>query len=573
VLKVAIAGVAACALGAAVLAAPASAEEPLGDSTVAAPATGSIARGLIVQADPGVGPNAATRAALRATIGEPGDPVRITPETTVVAFDTDLPLEQAQQLAAEVSARPGIAWAEPDVLLTPAEQVFPNDPLFADQWYLWDAGAPDGGFSARSPDIWGVTTGTKDVVVAVIDTGVAAHPDLAGTVVAGYDFVSNIPMANDGDSWDPNPADPGDWVTSADLASGQFPSTCTQTSNSSWHGTHVAGITAAVQDNDYGISGAAPGLTVLNVRALGKCGGFLSDIAAAVRWSVGEVVLDRTTGQPLPLNPTPAKVINLSLGGIAECSTAMTEAIGIARSRGAIVIAAAGNDSRPIADYVPANCSGVVSVVATDRTGARASYSNYGTDADPATIAAPGGGSLTAILATDNTGREGPEQPSFGNKRGTSMATPIVSAAAGLLHTLGITAVDEVRQRLIESVQPFPTGIANACTTIECGAGVVDFGALFDAITLTGRRGMVRDRTGVIVDGATLGLPEGTLVTPYVRFPGQTEYSEGVGVRRVEIVAGVQGQFTWQRRTGKRVYVYFRAETGERSQRIIVPAR
>lgn len=571
-IRLAITGVAACALGAAVLAGPAGAQQTATDSA-ATGEQGSIARGLIVQADPGIGPAAATRAALRATIGEPGDPLRITADTTVVMFDSDLPMPQAQQLAAEVAGRPGIAWAEPDVLLAPAEQVFPNDPLFADQWYLWDAAEAGGGFSVRAPDAWDSTIGKSDVVVAVIDTGVAAHPDLAATVVAGYDFVSSIPMANDGDSWDPNPADPGDWVSSGDIASGEFPSTCTRTSTSSWHGTHVAGIAGAMQDNDYGISGTAPGLTVLNVRALGKCGGFLSDIAAAVHWSVGEVVLDPSTGQPLPINPNPANVINLSLGGEADCSTAMARAVAVATARGALVVAAAGNEAGVISGYVPANCPGVVSVVATERSGARASYSNIGAQGNPATIAAPGGGSFGDILATTNTGREGPEQPSFGAKRGTSMAAPLVSAAAGLIYSLGITEVEEVRRRLTESVQAFPTDVRSPCTPITCGAGIIDLSALIDAITLTGQRGTVRSRPGVIVDGGTRGLPEGTLVTPYVKFPGQTSYSQGAGVRRVTLTSATTGEFTWQRQTGKKVYVYFRAETGERSQRIIIPAR
>lgn len=571
-MKIGIVGVALCSIAGVSLAGPALAEERPVEATRATAESSTIARGLIVRADPGIGPAAATRAAMRAATGASASVERVAPDTTIVAFDEDLPLAQAQALADEVAARPGIAWAEPDVLLTPAEQVFPNDPLFDDQWYLWDADAPDGGFSVRAPDVWGVTTGDDSVVIAVIDTGVAAHPDLAGTVIPGYDFVSDIPMANDGDSWDPNPADPGDWVTSTDLATGEFPSTC-RTQDSSWHGTHVAGIAAAVQDNDYGISGTAPGVTVLNVRALGKCGGFLSDIAAAVRWSVGEVVLDRITGAPLPVNPTPANVINLSLGGVATCSTAMVEAVAIAEARGAVVIAAAGNESSPISEYVPANCPGVVSVVATDRAGSRASYSNYGTDADPATIAAPGGGLLTAILATDNTGLESPEQPSFGNKRGTSMATPIVSAAAGLLVSLGVDDPVEIRERLIEAVQPFPTDVGLPCDAVTCGAGILDLGSLFEAITLTGRRGEVRGRTGVIVDGLTLGLPEGTLVTPYVKFPGQTSYSAGTGVRRVTLVSGTVGEFTWQRRTGKKVYVYFVAETGERSERIIIAAR
>lgn len=568
-IKAVIAGVAAVLLGGSL----ALVDSGSSSVAMAQPESGPVARGLIVRTDPGISSLITTRSAARSVVGAAASPTPVSGSTSLIEFDSDLPLEQAQRLAEELSAQPGIVWAEPDVLLTPAEAVFPNDPLFDEQWYLWDSDDTAGGFSVRAPQVWGATTGDDSVVVAVIDTGVADHPDLAGTVRPGYDFVSNIPMANDGDSWDPNPADPGDWVSSADIASGEFPSSCVSTSNSSWHGTHVAGIAAAVQDNDYGISGAAPGVTILNVRALGKCGGFLSDIAAAVRWAVGDVVLDRNTGVPLPVNPTPASVVNLSLGGTASCSTAMSEAVSIATDRGALVIAAAGNSSAPLGEYVPANCPGVLSVVATDRDGARASYSNYGTDADPASIAAPGGGTISAILATDNTGRQGPEQPDFGSKRGTSMATPLVSAAAALLYSVGLDSPDTVRSRLLESVQPFPNNVGSPCTLTECGTGIVDFGRLVDSITITGERGVVRDRPGVLVDGTTFGLPEGMILTPYYKFPGQTSYSPGTGVRTVSIVEGIRGEFTWQRRTGKKIYVYFRAENGERSNRIIFPPK
>ena len=566
-----IGGVAVLAVGAALLSTPTA----TASSSDGSGASGTVARAIIIGVDPEIGPLAATRAALRATDANASAPDRLTTDTTVVDLGEFVPVDEAQRIANEIAGRPGIAWAEPDIWVTPAQRVFPNDPLFDDQWYLWDANTSDGGFSVRAPDVWATTTGAQDTVVAVIDTGVAAHPDLAGTVVPGYDFVFNIPTANDGDSWDPNPADPGDWFDEVDRASGEFPSSCSL-ANSSWHGTHVAGIVAAMQDNDYGITGTAPGLTVLNVRALGKCGGTLSDVAAAVRWSVGDTVIDRATGQPVPINPTPAKVVNLSLGGEAACSTAMIDAIDTANKRGAVVIVAAGNEFSTIDQFVPANCPGVVRVVATDRNGARASYSNTGTDAFPATIAAPGGSNLDPILATDNTGTRGPLQPSFGNKIGTSMATPIVSAAAGMLAGLGVSAPDAIRTRLITAVQPFSTSSSQTCTAITCGAGILDLGRLVDevaSISLTGERGTVRGRPGVIVDGATVGIPEGTLVTPFVKLPGQTSYTEGIGVREVQITSGTTGEFTWQRRTGKKVYVYFRAETGEQSKRIIILPR
>lgn len=573
-----IGGAVVATLGAGLLVAPVSAQAA--DSADAA----GYARGVIVRTDPGIGPLAASRAAARATDLEVESTNSLDASTAVIDLGEFIPIDQAQKIADDIAQRPGIAWAEPNVWVEPTQPVspsapvFPNDPLFPQQWYLWDAQARDGGFSVRAPQLWSTTTGSAATVVAVIDTGVVDHPDLTGNVIPGYDFVSNVPRANDGDGWDPNPADPGDWFDETDRNSGLFPASC-RLSNSTWHGTHVAGIVAAVANNGFGISGAAPGLRVLNVRALGKCGGLLDDVAAAVRWSVGDMVINPVTRQTVPVNPTPAKVVNLSLGGVAPCGNLMTEAIAVARSRGAIVVAAAGNDATPIDQFVPANCPGVVRVVATDRSGARASYSNTGTSAFPATIAAPGGtgiASSTSILSTDNTGTREPLQPNFATKNGTSMAAPLVSAAAGILASTGVTSPDEIRSRLIDAVQPFPTNVGLACGQITCGSGILDFGLLVDeqpSITLVGQRGTVRGRPGVMVTGTTVGLPAGTTMTPFVRLPGQTSYTAGTAQPRVRLTDGSVGEFTWQRRTGKRVAVYFRADTGEQSRRIIIPGR
>jgi serine protease len=569
VIRWVIAGAGSAAIAAGLLVAPVSAQAADGGE-----ATG-YARGVIVRAQPGIGPLAASRAAARATDVTTQSTKPLDAATAVIDLGEFLPLDRVHDIADDIARRPGIAWAQPDIWIEPAQPVFPNDPLFPQQWYLWDAAAPDGGFSVRAPQLWSTTTGSATTVVAVIDTGVAEHPDLIGTVIPGYDFVSYVPSANDGNAWDPNPADPGDWFDQTDLDSGLFPASC-RLSNSTWHGTHVAGIVAAVANNAFGISGAAPGLRVLNVRALGKCGGLLSDVAAAVRWSVGDTVIDPATGQPIPVNPTPAKVVNLSLGGLAACSQSMVEAITVARSRGAIVIAAAGNESAAIDQFVPANCPGVVRVIATDREGARASYSNIGTGAFPATLAAPGGSFSAAILSTDNTGTREPAQPNFGTKIGTSMAAPLVSAAAGILASNGVSSPDAIRARLVEAVQAFPTNASLTCQQITCGSGILDFSRLIDgqiSITLAGQRGTVRGRPGVIVTGTTVGLPEGAVMTPFVKFPGQTSYTQGTASPTVRLTQGSTGEFRWQRRTGKKIYVYFRAETGEQSRQIIIRPR
>jgi len=541
--------------------------------TAAGVDTPSVAVGLIIHTVTGIGV-ATMNAVLR---GAGVDAARVMPNTYRLDFDEPAMADEVNALIAEIEALPAVAHVEQDILLAPATPQFPNDPLFANQWYLWDSGDANGGFSLRAPTLWPRTTGSPDAVVAVIDTGYAAHPDLAGKVIAGYDFVSHVAMANDGDGWDPDPADPGDWVTTADLASGILPASCVVSpgERSTWHGTHVMGVINAIQNNDYGISGAAPGVRVLNVRALGKCGGRVSDITAAISWSVGETVFDPDTGLAVPVNQTPAQVINLSLGGPARCSdfSALQNAILRATGRGATVVAAAGNENSPVATFLPANCASVVAVSATTRDGSRASYSNFGETLGQMFIAAPGGDSQGNIMSTSNAGSQGPLGPTFAGKAGTSLAAPLVSAGAAVLYSSGFTQPGVVVQRLSAAVQPFPANATRPCTPTLCGAGILNFNRLLDSITLQGRRGVVRDRPGVIVDGITFGLPEGMRVTPFVKLPGQLQYSPGTGTRTVTLSGDGQGSFTWQRRTGKKVYVYFLADNGERSRMVTIPGR
>ena len=143
-------------------------------------------------------------------------------------------------------------------------------------------------------------------MVAVVDTGVRyEHPDLlevavGGTLLAGYDMTSDPAVANDGDGRDADASDPGDWVTQADLVQRDGPFLrCTIPERSSWHGTQVSGLIAAITQNGIGMAGAAPGVRVLPVRVLGKCGGHDSDIIAGMRWAAGLSV------PGVPANPLP----------------------------------------------------------------------------------------------------------------------------------------------------------------------------------------------------------------------------------------------------------------------------
>jgi serine protease len=154
---------------------------------------------------------------------------------------------EAQAIAARLSADPSVEYAEPDRRMFP--MLVPNDPQYVNQWHYKESTTEVGG--ANLPGAWDITTGVASVVVAVIDTGIRPHADLVGRTVPGYDFISNLAVANDGDLRDAGPSDPGDWVIANECGPGS------PARNSSWHGTHVAGTIGAATNNGVGVAGVA----------------------------------------------------------------------------------------------------------------------------------------------------------------------------------------------------------------------------------------------------------------------------------------------------------------------------
>jgi len=334
----------------------------------------------------------------------------------------------------------------------------------------------------------------------VLDTGLRGdHPDLAGKVYAGYDFVSDTTVANDGDGRDADPTDPGDWITSSENASGTLAG-C-GTSNSSWHGTQTAGLIGAATDNALGIASVGRQVMLLPVRVLGKCGGYDSDIIDAMRWAAGLAVSGMAT------NPHPARVLNLSLGSSGRCSSAYQEVIDELIAAGVVVVAAAGNDG--LAVNAPANCTGVVAVAGVRHSGTKVGYSSLGSQVK---ISAPAGNCVNStgtclypIVTTSNTGTTTPLAASYTSggsdaSLGTSFSAPLVSGTVALMLSVqpSLTA-SQVTQLLQGSARAFPSSGAGSgvsacqapgstaqtaecyCTTSTCGAGLLDAGAAVTA--------------------------------------------------------------------------------------------
>jgi serine protease len=384
----------------------------------------------------------------------------------VLSFPKVLNSEEARAIASQLAATKGVAYAEPNLRMKAS--VVPNDPSFSKQWTLVEPekafqGARIAG-AVNAVAAWDITQGANNVVVAVVDTGILNHSELSGRLLPGYDFVSNVRQANDGTARDANATDPGDWIAATELAAFNE----VAPSVSSFHGTHVAGIIAARGNNAIGMAGVSWDTRILPVRVLGKGGGTSSDIADGIVWAAGGIV------PGAPINANPAKIINLSLGGNGSCLATTQSAINYARSQGATIIVAAGNENEPSSGKQPANCLGVITVGAVGWTGAKASYSNYGA---PITIAAPGGDSDGAILSLGDQGRQSPlGDNTFVYQAGTSMATPVVTGVVALMLSVNPNLTpDEIKSILTYTANAFPTVAGKvSCTLQLCGAGIVN---------------------------------------------------------------------------------------------------
>ena len=409
----------------------------------------------------------------------------------------------------------------------------PNDPLFATgdpvhgpevgQWHLR---APTALFRSAIDAVgaWdraprGSNAGAG-VVVAVVDSGIRPeHPDLVGRLLPGYDMIADTNVdglwtANDGDGRDADPSDPGDWITVEEDADPAGPGYLCGAGDSSWHGTMVAGVVGARAGDGIGMAGVAgtlPAARVLPVRVLGRCGGWDSDVLAGMRWAAGLTV------PGVPVNPHPARVVNVSLGGgELVCSFEYRLVVQELLERQAVIVAAAGN-SVGLAVGEPANCPGVIAVGGLRHAGTKVGFSDLGPEI---TISAPAGNCvnigvgepcLYPILTTTHTGTRGPVAggsawtDSYNYSVGTSFSAPLVSGTIALMLSVDPTLTPVAITSVLRSTaRPFPVdGADNGvdgepvqvcrapdgveqlqcyCRVGLCGAGMLDAAAAVRAV-------------------------------------------------------------------------------------------
>jgi serine protease len=445
---------------------------------------------------------------------------QITPSMHVVFLKKTLYGADVAAVLERLRSDPSVAFADVDERRY--THAIPDDPLFvptasaSGQWFMQTPSTATPTSDAAATDAvsaWNITKGSTGTVIADVDSGIRFdHPDLlragfGGRLLPGYDFVgedlnasNSAPVgtfliANDGDGWDPDPSDPGDWIDSTDLMNTTvFPSKNCSVSNSSWHGTRVMGVLGAITNNNVGIAGMTWNPYLLPVRALGKCGGFDSDIIAGVEWSTGMSVMD-DAGNPVPDNPFPADIINLSLGGTGSCTSAYQNLVAQLSGMGVVVVASAGNESGPV--DAPGNCAGVLAVAGLRNVGTKVGYSSLGPEVG---IAAPAGNCVNTsgacLRSIDTTFNEGATVPGTNaytdqtnTNLGTSFSAPIVSGIIALMRAANANLTPpQLIARIKASASPFPppatgtpvcsssvsSSVECACTTSTCGAGMVN---------------------------------------------------------------------------------------------------
>jgi serine protease len=336
---------------------------------------------------------------------------------------------------------------------------------------------------------------TQRPIVAVVDTGVVLdHPDLQANLIGGYDFVSNVSNAGDGNGIDGNPDD-----------------SARPASNPSFHGTHVAGTIAAQTFNNSGGASVAPMALIMPLRVLGESGGSLYDIMQAIRFAA------RLPNDSNTLPPRRADVINLSLGGSGACAPQVAQLFSEVRSAGSVLVIATGNDSErdslaPVGS--PANCAGAIAVGAVDATRKRSFFSNGGPEiaivapGGDVTVSTTGNGEPDGIFSTVASYQNGVRTPTFTQMMGTSMATPHAAGMIALMRWVNPNISVGTIESLIRS-GALTEDLGPRGVDVEFGYGLLNAKLAVDAA----------------IASLTSGPTPGTPVNPPPPAPGKVEAS------------------------------------------------
>lgn len=428
-----------------------------------------------------------------------------------------VPYAVAEAQARRLRKDPSVAWAIVNEIEIPtAATSIPSDPGYVRQTWLADSAT---GAAPNIPAAWdrlaALGMSLSPVIVAVLDTGVLKHPDLAGKVLydQGYDFVSELEYSNDGDGIDADATDSGSYLTTVMRDSNKVIYGECGVASSTWHGTVIAGQLVSVANNNLGVAGMLLPMThtpVLPVRVSGSCGAAVSDIIEGLLWAAGVTY----TGIPRA-NAYPARVLNLSFGSAESCGCVIQdgapmstgclyqEAIRAITRRGAVVVAATGNaeDGNPDGNASPArpaSCPGVLGVTALRSDGAKARYAYQVGSSGVATMGGSGDSFDDGIYSTSNEGKEQPVMGGNGQSAdhyasldGTSFAAPIVSGAVALMWGVnpGLTVTEVLAGIRQHGVRPhlqindgdtalpvcaaLVRGVCN-CNTFTCGTGILD---------------------------------------------------------------------------------------------------
>jgi len=439
-------------------------------STVDAKGNNTIADRLLVKFEPGMSGN--DKAQVHSQVGGKVESVISGIGVHVVT----VPRGQGATKSAAYRLKKGVRLVEADGVAQVAD--VPDDPYFNEQW---------GMTKVQAPQAWDITHGSPDVIIAILDTGIDMnHPDLADKIVADVNFSDSPTSDYNGHS----------------------------------HGTHVAGITAAITGNGIDVAGLGYDCSLMNVKVLDDRGsGYYSDIASGIIWAADNG----------------ADVINLSLGSETP-SAILEDAVNYAWGKGIVVVAAAGNNDSTTPFY-PAYYANCIAVGGTDESDGKASWSNYGHWVD---VVAPG----TNIYSTMPVGLQ-----AFSYSSGTSMASPHVAGLSGLVFSLVTDSNgngrlnDEVRSRIestcdrvkmrvaygrinayraVQGFQPQPTGqIAGVVTEASTG------NAISGATISDGMRSAVTNLDGYY---SITDVPEGSYIVAASASGYEASSQSGVAV-------------------------------------------